>query len=141
MKLKKKHGITIAVLFLFVMIYFAIAHYRSAPSLAFAEQITLVHRFGAYESVVITDPDDVQTIISAIRNGTSPWPWMLDQMIGCYFGIELVFEGRGRKVYVSPATDGCPPIVIGGKLFMIDEANQVMLFEIIQKYTDALLPL
>ena len=126
---------TIIILLVVIIVIYSPNDNYATIDLGFTEQITLIGRHSDAK-VTVTSQNDIQNIILTIQNGTTTWPRDLDTMVGCPFDVTLVFEGNVRKVYVSPATDGCAPIAIDGRLFSIDGISKTTLFELIKKYID-----
>ena len=118
-----------------IVAYLLIANHVSTEllvDLGFAEQITVLY---GDATITITDCTLIQDVVVLIQDGVTPWPRGLDGQIGCPFDITLVFEGSGREVRVSPATDDCDAISIDGRMSKIDLWNKSMLFQVIEMYT------
>jgi len=142
----KKIAIAVIIIISIPITAYVLFSYHTSANLAFTEQITLTLYSGTFcrdqnifipqiDTVVVTDPNYVQDIVSVIQNG-SRWDWLTYPSAACPFRLTMIFEGGGRRVYVFPATDDCPAIFIGGRLFIIDEASRIALWDNVRKHID-----
>lgn len=129
-----KTFISIILVFLFCIIFFVIHLVRSV-NLDFTEKILLNYEYGDKNiHVEITDKDDLDNLIR-ICKGTAINDFSVPS---CSFGTpELIFEGKGKKIYLYPACDSCEIIRFGKKdkfFHHISETDRKNLEKILEKY-------